>query len=314
MERKKIVVALGGNAIIKKGQKGTVYEQFANTREALNNIFGLIREGHYLVITHGNGPQVGNILLRVEASKNIAYELPLGVCVAQSQGEMGYMIVQSLQNKLIRENINRSAVAILTQVVVDKNDPSMENPTKPIGKFYTKEEAQDKIENLGWKMVEDAGRGWRRVVPSPKPFSVVESDAIKNSFYKGDIVIACGGGGIPVYVEEDGTYEGVDAVVDKDLASSVLANEIGADELIILTGVEFVYLNFGRENEKRLENVSLSEIKKYYSEGHFPEGNMGPKIEAVINFLENGGKKAIITSTEKAYDALKGKTGTHIYP
>ncbi len=314
MDKRKIVIALGGNAIIKKGQKGTVYEQFANTREALNNIFGLIKDGHYLVITHGNGPQVGNILLRVEASKDIAYELPLGVCVAQSQGEMGYMIVQSLQNKLIREKISRSAIAILTQVVVDRNDPSMKNPTKPIGKFYTKEEAEKKMKIPGWKMVEDAGRGWRRVVPSPKPYSVVESSAIGNSFYSGDIVIACGGGGIPVYIEEDGTYEGVDAVVDKDLASSVLATEIGAEELVILTGVEFVYLNFGKENEKKLREVSLDEIKKYYSDGHFPPGNMGPKIEAVINFLEKGGKKAIISSTEKAYDALMGNTGTHIYP
>ncbi len=314
MDEKKVVVALGGNAIIKKGQKGSVYEQFANTREALNNIFGLIQEGHKIVITHGNGPQVGNILLRVEASKDIAYELPLGVCVAQSQGEMGYMIVQSLQNKLIREGIERNAICILTQVVVDKNDPSMKNPTKPIGKFYTEEEAKEKIEKFKWDMVEDAGRGWRRVVPSPKPISIVESESIKKSFYSGDIVIACGGGGIPVYVEGEGTYEGVDAVVDKDLASSVLANEIGADELIILTGVEFVYLNFGMENETILKEVSLKEIKKYYEEGHFPPGNMGPKIEAVINFLERGGKKAIITSTEKAYDALKGKTGTHIFP
>ncbi len=314
MDEKKVVVALGGNAIIKKGQKGSVYEQFANTREALNNIFGLIQEGHKIVITHGNGPQVGNILLRVEASKDIAYELPLGVCVAQSQGEMGYMIVQSLQNKLIREGIERNAICILTQVVVDKNDPSMKNPTKPIGKFYTEEEAKEKIEKLRWDMVEDAGRGWRRVVPSPKPISIVESESIKKSFYSGDIVIACGGGGIPVYVEDEGTYEGVDAVVDKDLASSVLANEIGADELIILTGVEFVYLNFGRENETILREVSLKEVKKYYEDGHFPPGNMGPKIEAVINFLERGGKKAIITSTEKAYDALKGKTGTHIFP
>ena len=202
--QKKIVIAFGGNAIIRKGQEGTVYEQFASTREAIDKVMPLIREGHKVVITHGNGPQVGNILVRVEAAKGLAYDVPLGVCVAETQGEMGYMIAQSLQNRLIREKINRDVTAIITQVVADRDDPSMKNPTKPVGRFYTKEEAEQMIAQ-GKVMVEDAGRGWRRVVPSPYPKKVVESKIIKLLMESGIVVIACGGGGMPVYIEDDGT-------------------------------------------------------------------------------------------------------------
>lgn len=311
--RKRIVIAFGGNAILKKGQEGTVYEQFANTREAINNIVGLIREGHQLVITHGNGPQVGNILVRVEAAKGLAYEVPLGVCVAETQGEMGYMIAQSLQNRLVREKIDRQVACIITQVVADRNDPSILNPSKPVGRFFTREEAGE-MQAKGKTMVEDAGRGWRRVVPSPQPTHVVESPLIRQLIDSETIVIACGGGGMPVYIEDDGTFEGIDGVVDKDLASAVLADEIGADELIILTEVDKVAIHFNTPQQRFLDRMTVSEARGYLAEGHFPKGSMGPKIKAVIDFLERGGRRAIIASLEQAHDALHGRAGTEIVP
>ena len=307
---KRIVIAFGGNAIIQKGQQGTVYEQFANTRQAIDNIIGLIREGHQIVITHGNGPQVGHIMVRVEAAKGLAYDVPLGVAVAETQGEMGYMIAQSLQNRLHREKIAREVVAVVTQVVVDRNDPSMLNPTKPVGRFYTEEEAVV-MSAQGKTMVEDAGRGWRRVVPSPRPTRVVEGPVIRRLVEANDIVIACGGGGMPVYVADDGTYEGIDGVVDKDLASSVLAREIDADDLIILTEVEKVAIHFNKPNQQFLDRLTVAEARQYLQEKHFAPGSMGPKVQAVIDFLEGGGRKAVITSLEKAYEAINGQTGTH---
>ncbi len=307
---KRIVIAFGGNAILQKGQEGNVHEQFANTRTAIDRIVGLIREGHKIVITHGNGPQVGNMMIRVDRSRGFAYDLPLGVCVADTQGEMGYMIAQSLQNRLIREKIEREVVAVVTQVVVDREDPSMKNPTKPVGRFYTEAEAKGMMAE-GKHMVEDAGRGWRHVVPSPKPSRVVESRIIRQLMEEGVIVIACGGGGMPVYIEDDGTYEGVDGVVDKDHASSVLAREVGADEFIILTEVDKVALNFNQPGQRFLDRLTVAEARQYLAEGHFHKGSMGPKVEAVVEFIEHGGKSAIIASLDKAYDALHGRAGTH---
>lgn len=307
---KRIVIAFGGNAILQKGQEGNVHEQFANTRLAIDRIIDLIREGHQIAITHGNGPQVGNMMIRVDRSRGFAYDLPLGVCVADTQGEMGYMIAQSLQNRLIREKIDRQVVAVVTQVVVDRNDPSMLHPSKPVGRFYTENEARAMMAE-GKAMVEDAGRGWRHVVPSPVPTRVVESRAINKLIENNVIVIACGGGGMPVYVEKDGTYEGVDGVVDKDFASAVLAREIGADEFIILTEVDRVAINYNQPGQRFLGHLTVAEAKAYLAEGHFHKGSMGPKVEAVISFLENGGQNAVIASLEKAYEALQGRAGTH---
>jgi carbamate kinase len=306
------VIALGGNAIIKQGQKGTITEQFANTRESLAGIVEMARRGWRLAITHGNGPQIGHYLIRVERARDVVPFVPLGVCVAGTEGEMGYMIAQSLQNTLMRENIQREVTAMLTQVVVDPNDPSISDPSKPIGSFFTHYDAQILMGSEGWVMKEDAGRGWRRVVPSPIPQSVVEGAQIRRMVAQGEIVIACGGGGIPVYYMEDGRLEGVDAVVDKDLASAVLAREIGAELLIIATGVPRVCLHFGKPEQMELEHMTVAEAKGYLAAGEFPRGSMGPKIGAAIDFLEGGGKRVIITENDLVLDALEGKAGTEI--
>ncbi len=313
MEDKKIVVALGGNAIIAPGQKGTITEQFANTRLSLGGIIKLIKDGYKMVVTHGNGPQAGAMLLRVEAGllKDIA-DRPLGVIVADTQGGMGYMVEQSLQNSLILEGIDKNVITILSQVVVDKNDPQMKDPSKPVGPFYSEDAAKKMKEEKNWTMVEDAGRGWRRVVPSPIPQSVIESKAIKSLVDAGNIVIAGGGGGIPVYIKEDGTYEGVDGVVDKDFATAVIAKEIGAKTLVISTGVEKVAINFGKPNQKELSRMTLAECKKHLEDGQFPKGSMGPKIRAAVSFIEQGGEKVYITLPNKIADALEEKTGTLI--
>jgi carbamate kinase len=307
------VVALGGNAIGTTGRED-IHQQFANTRKSLSGILELVKEGYQLAITHGNGPQVGNALLRVERTMDTIPALPLGVIVADTEGGMGYMIEQSLQNKLHREGISRKVVTIVTQMIVDRNDPSILNPTKPIGPFYTKEQAERLAKINGWIIKEDAGRGFRRLVPSPIPTEIVEKDIIKFLVQSGTIVIAAGGGGAPVYVEEDGTYEGVDAVVDKDRASAVLARDIGAESLVILTSVDKVCLNYMNPDERPLSWVSVTEVKRYMAEGHFPQGSMGPKIGAAIQFLEAGGKQVIITSPGLIKEALEGKAGTKIIP
>ncbi len=308
-----MVVALGGNALVKPGQEGNVYEQFANTREAVIGIVKLIKLGWRIVLTHGNGPQVGNIMIRVNEALGKAYYVPLGVAVAESQGEIGYMIEQTLQNRLIIENIKRSVVTILTQVICAPDDPSLSKPSKPIGPRYTPEEAA-KLMAIGMKMVEEPGLGWRNVVPSPNPLEIVEKETIKRLVSMDVIVIAAGGGGMPVYVQPDNTYEGMDAVVDKDLASSVLASDIDADELLILTGVPKVYIRFGRPDQKGLFVTTKDELVRHLGDGQFPPGSMGPKIRAVIRFLSEGGRKALITSPYELGPALEFKTGTHVYP
>jgi len=308
---KTAVIALGGNAILERGQFGDIHQQFSNTRKSLGGIVELIQRGYKIAITHGNGPQAGNEYIRNEMAKGVIPELPLGIIVAETEGWMGYMIGQSLQNKLHKEKINRKVITIPTQVIVSKNDPAWENPTKPIGPFYRYEEIQDKVQK-GEKYIEDAGRGWRKVVPSPEPLEIVEKEAITKLVEMGFIVISTGGGGIPVYIESDGMYEGVDGVIDKDKASAVLAKDIGADSLIILTDIDYVYLNFGKEEQAPLHWVHLKEIEGYYQEGHFYKGSMAPKIESAITFLKNGGKDVIIASLENAVKAVDGKSGTHI--
>ncbi len=308
---KKAVIALGGNAIATTG-KENIHEQFANTRKSLEGIVELIQEGFNLAITHGNGPQVGNALLRVERTIREIPALPLGVIVADTEGGMGYMIEQSLQNKLIRLNIPREVVTIVTQIIVDPDDPSIINPTKFIGPYYTEKQAETLSVQYSWVIKEDSGRGYRRLVPSPIPRRIINRHIIQELVDQGVIVIAAGGGGIPVYTENDGAYEGVDAVIDKDRASAVLAHDIGAQTLVILTGVDNVCLRFKQPDQTVLGEITLAQAKQYQAEGHFPAGSMGPKIEAAIAFLESGGRDVVITSLEKAKPALQGSAGTRI--
>lgn len=309
-----ILVALGGNALVKAGQQGTIEEQQANLREALAAVVELIRQGHRLVLTHGNGPQVGHILIRAEEARGHAYDLPLDVCVAQSQGETGYLIQQGLQNLLLENGVGHRAVAaVVTRTLVDRADPLMKAPTKPIGPFYTGEQAEA-LQSRGWRVVEDAHRGYRRVVPSPRPIRILEAEAIRRLIEAGVVVIAAGGGGIPVHAAEDGTLTGVEAVVDKDLASSCLAVELGVTRILDLTSVEKVLLDFGTRKERPLDSLTVKEAKTYLAAGHFAPGSMGPKIEAAIWFLEHGGRQVIVTRPEKALDALEGKTGTRLSP
>jgi carbamate kinase len=305
------IVAVGGNSLTKPGQRGTIPEQFANARETSEHIASMVARGYDVVVTHGNGPQVGNILLRAELASKVLPMLPLDTCGADSQGGIGYMLQQVLGGELRRAGIDRDVATVLTQVVVDPDDPAFRKPTKPIGPFYTREEAERKRDEEGWVVTEDANRGWRRVVPSPKPVRVVEVDAIRALVKAGCVVIAVGGGGIPV-VEEGGALRGVEAVIDKDRASQLLANEIGAELLLISTDVGQVALDYGTENEVRLSRLTIGEARNHLVAGQFPPGSMGPKIEAAIDFLERGGREVIITCPESIGDALEGKTGTRI--
>ena len=312
LSNKTAVVALGGNAITVPGQEDTIANQFANTRASLDGIVELARDGFKLVITHGNGPQVGNALLRVELARGKAPILPLGVLVADTEGGMGYMIEQSLQNRLKKDGIDRPVVTIMTQMLVDEHDPAVANPTKFIGQFYTEQDARLFEETRGWRMKQDGNRGWRRVVPSPMPLRAVEAQTIRQLVENGTIVLAGGGGGIPVYIDAKGNLEGMDAVIDKDLGSAVLAAEIGASVLSILTSVDNVALDFGKPSQRGLGSCTLSEMKRYYAEGHFPPGSMGPKIAAALKFLDNGGEVVTITSFANARKALNGEAGTRI--
>lgn len=306
------VIALGGNAITREFEEGNITQQFANTRRSLVGVVDLIEKGYKIAITHGNGPQVGNALIRIENCRHIVPPTPLGVVVADLEGGMGYMIQQSLQNKLCKRGIDRKVVTIVTQVVVDKNDPSVLNPTKFVGPFYKAAEVEELRKQRGWQIKPDANRGFRRVVPSPFPLEIVEKSTIKTLVGNGTIVIAAGGGGAPVYREDDGRLEGVDGVIDKDRAAAILGKDIGAQELIILTAVDAVALNFGTPAQKILNNLTVAEAKQYLSEGHFPGGSMGPKIEAAISFIESGGESVIITSIQKMTQAFEGRTGTRV--
>ena len=309
----RILVALGGNALVRAGQRGTIAEQVANLNRALIGIIPLIQRGCQVVITHGNGPQVGHILIRVEAARGQSYDLPLDVCVAQSQGETGYLIQQSLESLLRKNRIDRTVVAILCRTVVDKHDPKLANPSKPVGPYYSKEEALA-LKTQGWSLAEEAPHGFRRVVPSPEPLRIVETEVIHRLFDNDIIVIAVGGGGIPVSAEADGTLQGIEAVVDKDLASSQLAVTIGVERILDLTSVEHAKLHFNSPSEENLQTMTVADAKRYLAEGHFAPGSMQPKIEAGIYFLEHGGREFTITHTEKALDGFEGRTGTHMVP
>jgi carbamate kinase len=311
MSRKTIVVALGGNAIIEEGSEGTMAQQFENTRKSMEAIVGLIAEGHRVVLSHGNGPQAGVHLIRHEAASAQVPPSPLNVIVADTQGSMGYMIAQCLANALIAAKIEKDVVTVVTQVVVDPADPSMSNPTKYVGPFY-KAEQVEKLRARGWIIKEDPGRGFRRVVASPEPLDVVEKGTIKDLIDDGKVVIAVGGGGVPVMRSPDGSLSGVDAVIDKDRASALLANLIGADELCILTGVDRVAINYKKPDQRYLDAMTVADCDRYLAEGQFPKGSMGPKIEAARDFIKRGGTKVIITSMEKAVAAIDGHAGTVI--
>ena len=303
-----IVAALGGNAIIKPGQKGTIKEQFDNTFESMGYIAHLVRAGHRVVVTHGNGPQVGFIMMQVEAARGKVPYVPLNVDVAQSQGSMGYMIAQSLVNQLKDHYLDTRVAPVVTQVLVDPHDPAFVHPTKPVGPFYDRAHVEE-LEGCGHAMVEDSGRGWRRVVPSPVPVDIVEMEVIKELVQDGVIVVACGGGGIHV-VEEDGDLKGVDAVIDKDLASSLLAREIGADVVMFLTTVDKVCLNYNTPGQVELDRLTVGEARRYLTEGQFPPGSMGPKIQAAVEFVEQGGERAVVCRPESVVEALEGRGGT----
>lgn len=311
--KKTIVVALGGNAIIQPGQKGTFEEQMANVHVTCEQLAHMVESGKYrVVVTHGNGPQVGNLLLQNEAGKDVASPMPLFVCGAESQGLIGLMIQQNLGNLLAAQGKGDIPIAtIVTQVVVDKNDQAFVNPSKPVGPFYSEEEAKALESDKGYNVREDAGRGWRRVVPSPNPIEINEKAAIRQLVEAKAIVIASGGGGIPV-IRENGNLVGVDAVIDKDLAGERLAVDVGASIFMVLTDVDSVRLNYNTPDEKALSKITIDEAKNYAEEGHFAKGSMDPKVRAAIRFIESGGERAIITSLDKAVAALEGNAGTTI--
>lgn len=313
-----ILVALGGNAIKQADEKGTAEEQFRNVRKTAQQLVQLYKLGYKLVITHGNGPQAGNLLIQQEEGAKLVPPQPLDVVGAMTQGQIGYMFQQSLINYFNNDKLNAAVATIVTQVLVREDDPDFQDPSKPVGPFYTKEEADELIKTKGYiikKVKPNEGRVYRRVVPSPDPIKPIEAEAIRKLVNAGVIVIASGGGGIPVVIDkETGELRGVEAVIDKDLAGERLAEVVKADIFLILTDVEKAKLNYGKPNEKPIDKITVSEAKKYLEEGHFLAGSMGPKVKACIRFIEYGGKKAIITSLEKAVDALQGKTGTHIVP
>ena len=312
MENKITIVTLGGNAIIRRGEKGTVEEQFAHADACMAEVAKMLAAGRRVIITHGNGPIVGNIVIRNECARNTIPPMPLFMNDADSEGGIGFMIQQTLYNSLRKIGGGKRDVAtIITQVVVDENDPAFLNPTKPIGPYYREEEAEALGKEKGWTMVKGTG-GWRRVVPSPRPVRIIEKDVIKKLALEGVVVIAAGGGGVPVVETAEGALRGIDAVVDKDLSTSALARETGAESIIILTEVDRVYLNYGSAGEKGLDRVSFADMKRYFAEGHFPPGSMGPKIEAAIEFLETGGREVVITRPELMAAALAGRAGTRI--
>jgi len=308
---KKVVVALGGNAILQAREKGSSEEQFNNIEKTCRQVLEMVKKGFKVVITHGNGPQVGNILIQNKEARDIVPAMPLDVCGAESQGQIGYMIQQSLDNLFKEMSLPYSATTIVTQVIVDREDPAFIHPTKPIGPFYTEKEAKEFMKKTQEEWREDSGRGWRRVVPSPEPIEIVEKEAIKILLEKNIVVIACGGGGIPV-IRKNRRLQGVEAVIDKDLAAERLAFDIKADIFMMLTSVPQVAINFGKSSQKNLDRMNLSQAKKYLREGHFPPGSMGPKVKAAIKFVEWSGKYAIICSPEQVLDALEGRAGTWI--
>ncbi len=311
---RRVVVALGGNAITQPGEDDSVQQDYINLDRSLTSIARLVENGYEVIMTHGNGPQVGNQMIRVELSRQQAPDLPLDVMVADLQGGLGYMIERVLRNKLHRLGIERSICVLLTMVEVDVDDPAFDNPSKFVGAAFDPEEVETLAKERGWLMKEDRGRGWRRVVPSPQPIRIVASDLIQQIVSNGNLAIVAGGGGIPVSRDSEGILHGVEGVIDKDLASTVLALDTGASELYILTAVKRVALHFGTPEERFLDTVPVAEARRYMAEGHFPAGSMGPKMEAACRFVEHGGKRSLITDVFSLDEALAGKTGTWIVP
>lgn len=310
---KLILVAVGGNALIRAGQKGTAQEQFENAVHTAVAIMRLIKAGHRVVLTHGNGPQVGAMLTRTDYAAAHAYRLPLDCCVAATQGEIGYVLQYAMWQAMQQEGLHVPVVALVTQVLVDSADPAFRKPTKPIGPFYTREVAERYRDLFDWVIVEDPTRGYRRVVSSPEPKEIIELDAIKACVDRGLVVIAGGGGGIPVFNDHD-LSKGVEAVIDKDHTSAILASQLGADQLVVATDVERVCLDYRKPTQRMLDTLTLSQCREYVAAGQFPAGSMGPKICASIVFVERGGAEAIITDHDHIFDAVHGRGGTHILP
>jgi len=310
---KSMLLAIGGNSLIRAGEKGTIAEQRANAKRTAVQVIGLIRAGYRIVLTHGNGPQVGAALLRSERGASQVPGLPLDVCGASTQGEIGYLLQQALHTELQQADLHVPVATVVTQCLVLPDDPSVQHPTKPIGPFYSRAEAEQRQHLFGWQIVEDAARGYRRVVPSPDPVGIIELDVIRNLGDQGVLVIACGGGGIPV-VWHNGKLQGVEAVIDKDRVSAFLAACLNVDLFVISTDTDYVYLDYKKPTQRPLSQVSAAELDDYAKAGHFPPGNMGPKIESVLRFLHSGGKEAIITSCENLCQAVAGSAGTHMFP
>jgi carbamate kinase len=306
-----VLVAMGGHAFMQPGEQGTIEDHERNAVQIAALLMTLVERDYYICVTHGNGPQVGNLLLQQEHARAEVPSLPLDVLVAMTEGSLGYILQQALLNELRKRQTKRYVVTVVTQVVVDEDDPAFEAPSKPIGPFLSREEAERRRDVLGWKVKEDAGRGWRRLVPSPSPLRVIQRHMIRDAVRQGHIVVACGGGGIPVKRQADGQFAGLEAVIDKDLTSSVLATDVGAALLVILTAVPQVYVKYGTPEQRALGAVTLEEIERLQAEGHFPPGSMGPKIEAVIRFLKAGGRRALITNPVSLPQAIEGRAGTH---
>jgi carbamate kinase len=311
---KTALIAIGGNSLIRAGERGTIDEQLANAHATAKSIVRMVEQGWRIVITHGNGPQVGAALLRSERAAGEVYTHPLDVCVATTQSEIGYIIQRAMEFELREIGLLTPVMTVLTQVKVDENDPAFQNPTKPIGPFYSKAEADEKKRTLGWHIIEDASRGYRRVVPSPEPVEVFEQEIIRKILDLNMIVIAVGGGGIPVIERDKYLVLGREAVIDKDRASALLATGLGVDLFVISTDADKVYVDFKKPTQRGIDNATADEIQRYFDQQHFPAGSMGPKIQSAIRYLRHGGKKVIITSYEHLMDALNGKAGTHIVP
>ena len=313
--KKLAVVAFGGNALIRKGQEGTQWEQLENAKQTARALIPILKDVDGLVIVHGNGPQVGNILIQVEEAVTKVPPLSLDVCVAMSEGSIGYMLERAILNELGQRRRRRQGiVTLITEVIVDQNDPGFRRPTKPIGPFYPRFRAEDLMHKQGWTMIEDAGRGWRKVVPSPRPIEVVQREAIRRAVESGNIVIAGGGGGIPVYLTKEGEMRGVEAVIDKDYTAALIASDLKADLFVVLTGVDQVSINFGRPDQKAIRSMNVAEARAHQAEGQFPEGSMGPKVRAAIEFVETTGREVLITSSARLLEAVRGKAGTRIVP
>lgn len=311
MQSKTIVIALGGNALAQPGEEGTITQQFRHTRESLGAVVELAREGWHIAIVHGNGPQVGNALIRNEHTRHIVPPLPLGVLVAATEGWIGYMIQQSLQNALRRGGVDRQVVTMVTQVLVEPDDPELQRPTKPIGRTMDEATARELAAEMGGEVAETKG-GWRRVVPSPRPTAIVEREMIRALVAQGHLVIAAGGGGCPVYVHERWGLEGIDAVVDKDRAAAILGRDIGAEVLVILTDVDRVYRDFGRPTQRAVDRLTLAEADALLAGGELGEGSMAPKVEAAAGFVRGGGTRAIIARLDQGREAVEGRAGTEI--